>query len=513
MKLASTALKSFLATYESLGTPGNLLSPDLYTIVTGSGRVVLNQALTPISNFVTVPVPTDGLGITGAFMQDMGVREANGDCLQFATSGPGFGQYTVSGSTYHFFDSNPKLISYIYRVGQTYGLPDPTIVRLCSIDQNIKVWGQTFFSAGQVNNPGGVPQAAIQRSKIRLTVGMEVAQLEVTIYADPTNTVNNAPIVQQIGNGFFDGAVCYVQRLIMPTWLSSVGGILENGLYIMFSGSVADQKVGRASATLTVKSRTEMLNTPMPRNLYQTGCRFTLFDTGCTLDPAPYLATGTAQAGSNFSTIQTNLTQQVEIPAPTANPSVTDVAPGSSIRVNAPLIVWVRITLVSATGETTPGPEVSYTIPSGRLAKVFSPGAVTGVTAWRVYVGPSPGGEQLQATNPIGTDWTMPLSAALIQGVPPPTQNTGGWFDLGVVTFTSGALLGQSRIVASYAHDGISGNNTLAVIPAFPVSPGPGDTFNVLPGCDKQQTTCSGKFANLANFGGFPYIPTPETVI
>jgi hypothetical protein len=34
----------------------------------------------------------------------------------------------------------------------------------------------------------------------------------------------------------------------------------------------------------------------------------------------------------------------------------------------------------------------------------------------------------------------------------------------------------------------------------------------VYPGCDKQQATCRGKFANLARFRGQPYVPAPETI-
>lgn len=34
-----------------------------------------------------------------------------------------------------------------------------------------------------------------------------------------------------------------------------------------------------------------------------------------------------------------------------------------------------------------------------------------------------------------------------------------------------------------------------------------GDTVQIAPGCDLSQTTCSEKFDNSVNFGGFPYIP------
>jgi uncharacterized phage protein (TIGR02218 family) len=41
----------------------------------------------------------------------------------------------------------------------------------------------------------------------------------------------------------------------------------------------------------------------------------------------------------------------------------------------------------------------------------------------------------------------------------------------------------------------------------------PGDTFTVAAGCDKQFSTCKAKFANAANFRGFPHIPGPDYVL
>lgn len=82
---------------------------------------------------------------------------------------------------------------------------------------------------------------------------------------------------------------------------------------------------------------------------------------------------------------------------------------------------------------------------------------------------------------------------------------TAGYFDLGTITFTSGVNNGLSRTVKSFA----SGSFTLSY--PFPAAPAAADTFTAYPGCDKQQATCTSKFSNLANFGGFPYIPAPET--
>jgi hypothetical protein len=40
-----------------------------------------------------------------------------------------------------------------------------------------------------------------------------------------------------------------------------------------------------------------------------------------------------------------------------------------------------------------------------------------------------------------------------------------------------------------------------------------GDQFQLLPGCNRTLATCTNVFNNAVHFGGFPYIPTPETAV
>ena len=83
------------------------------------------------------------------------------------------------------------------------------------------------------------------------------------------------------------------------------------------------------------------------------------------------------------------------------------------------------------------------------------------------------------------------------------------YFDNGQLVFTSGTNNGHLVAVRRYLN---SGGTVLFVVP-LPAIPGTGDTFTIYPGCDKTQATCAAKFSNLANFGGFPYVPAPETAI
>lgn len=86
-------------------------------------------------------------------------------------------------------------------------------------------------------------------------------------------------------------------------------------------------------------------------------------------------------------------------------------------------------------------------------------------------------------------------------------SQAASYFDLGVVTFTSGQNSGVSRTIKSFAAGGL-----VTLIAPLPFAPATGDTFTIYPGCDKTMSTCTSRFSNLARFRGQPFIPVPETV-
>lgn len=83
------------------------------------------------------------------------------------------------------------------------------------------------------------------------------------------------------------------------------------------------------------------------------------------------------------------------------------------------------------------------------------------------------------------------------------------YFDNAQMVFTSGINNGHVVAVRQYANSG----GTVYFFVPLPAAPGIGDMFTIYPGCDKTQATCAAKFSNLGNFGGFPYVPAPETAI
>ena len=85
-----------------------------------------------------------------------------------------------------------------------------------------------------------------------------------------------------------------------------------------------------------------------------------------------------------------------------------------------------------------------------------------------------------------------------------------GWFDFGVVEWTSGANAGRRTEVAS--HTLASGTATITLMEA-PVRPiAPGDAFAITAGCDKRHATCRDRFGNALNFRGFSSIPGDDLV-
>lgn len=91
------------------------------------------------------------------------------------------------------------------------------------------------------------------------------------------------------------------------------------------------------------------------------------------------------------------------------------------------------------------------------------------------------------------------------------TPGGSGTFSLGQIVFKSagaggGRNAGLSEMIAAW--DG----TTMTLRAPMPFKVNTGDAFTAYPGCDKSQLAC-GKFGNIANFGGVPYTPPPETAV
>ena len=279
---------------------------------------------------------------------------------------------SISGALLSLLNSN----SFFYKADlYTWTFQDGTILRTTDADVNLTFGGFTFLSCAPI----------IERTKVKLVVGVEVDSIDVTVSPSPSNTLSGGLSWKNAARqGYLDGAKLLVETAYLQTWPVVVGTLHT------FQGLVSDIYPDRFSIRITVKSALELLVQQFPINIYQSTCLHTVYDAGCTLAKTSFTATGT----------------------------------------------------ISGT--------------------------------------------------PTATSFTTALGQA------------AGYFDQGVVTFTSGANNGVKRTVKSF----VGGVFTFAL--PLPVPPSAGDTISVFAGCDHTLATCRAKFSNDTHFRGAPWVPTPE---
>lgn len=84
-----------------------------------------------------------------------------------------------------------------------------------------------------------------------------------------------------------------------------------------------------------------------------------------------------------------------------------------------------------------------------------------------------------------------------------------GYFNYGKITWTSGLNDGLAAEVKTYL---LSGGALQLMLP-MPFTVQVGDTYSLHAGCDKKPATCSGKFNNIANHRGDPFVPGPDEIL
>lgn len=76
----------------------------------------------------------------------------------------------------------------------------------------------------------------------------------------------------------------------------------------------------------------------------------------------------------------------------------------------------------------------------------------------------------------------------------------------GGIFFTSVTAPIMSRMIS--VHTWVSATEAIVTVSSIPSQLSIDDTVYIAPGCDKTQIICLNRFANSANFGGIPFLPT-----
>lgn len=210
---------------------------------------------------------------------------------------------TSVGATLALLETGAFVYADLYTITTVQG----PVLRYTSADSDIAYGGNTWSSKS----------VRIDTDKSKAVahwkVGLDVDTWQVVLFPRARDDVTGAAYPDQIGSvpwlaaacgGALSGAVVTVDRAYLPAWYTPEGNPFPpTGVLRIFAGRVAEVDLGRSGAVLTINSHLELLNVQMPRNLFQAGCRHTLFDGGCTLVAASYAVSGTAGSGSTRATI------------------------------------------------------------------------------------------------------------------------------------------------------------------------------------------------------------------
>lgn len=156
-----------------------------------------------------------------------------------------------------------------------------SVLRYTSADKNITYGANTWLSTGPL----------FKRGRTRTVIGVEVDTLDITVYAGVSHLLNGKPFIARVLKGDLDGAEVLLERAFMADWASPVTGTL-----VQFTGRLSVAQGSRTELRLKVKSDLEILNTPMPRNIYQATCMHTVYDVNCLANKAAVTVTGSVSS-------------------------------------------------------------------------------------------------------------------------------------------------------------------------------------------------------------------------
>lgn len=176
----------------------------------------------------------------------------------------------------------------------TITLLNGTVLRYTDADGDMVYGGNTYASTSP----------KIVRDKTKSVVGIEVDTMAVTLYAGINDLIQSVPFPQFVNNGGFDGARVQVDRCFMATYGDTSAGVVN-----IFTGSVSDVKPSRTEIQLSVSSDLQLLNIPMPRNVYAPACSHNLYDAACGAVKASFGAASSCASGTTSLVLNCALAQ------------------------------------------------------------------------------------------------------------------------------------------------------------------------------------------------------------
>lgn len=282
---------------------------------------------------------------------------------------------------------------------------------------------------------------------------------------------------------------------------------LTMGSLIQKTGTLGQLTLKGTSFTAEVRGLTQAYVNNIG-DLYAPLCRARLGDDKCKVDLTPFTVTGTVEAVDPANRVITD-SGRTEA-GPTGGKAITGVS-------------RAKRAVVTCVGHGFgPGSNVFITGVVGVVQEgstdnlgLFWPGSgasINGYTYGIDVIDADHFSINLDTRNGSdnsndGPEWSLVYSDYVSGGTATP-QGDAGYFDYGLMTFTSGLNAGLSMEVKRY----ITGIIELQLPMPYPVAEG--DTYSLVAGCGKRfNEDCKARYNNVVNFRGEPHIPGADQLL
>lgn len=276
---------------------------------------------------------------------------------------------------------------------------------------------------------------------------------------------------QDIRAGLWDFAQI---SLFQVNWADLTMGALH-----LRDGWTGQLSTGRGDFTAELRGLMQAYSRSIGR-LIVPACDANLGDARCTVNLAPFTVTSTL-TGVNLDNITLYDTARTE-PGPSGGIAITGITNAN------PGVVTVANAATLADGMVV------------TLSEIVGPALLNQVTIVRGL-----SGNTFQLS--VDTSDTAAYPPYVSGGVVTPSGAESGYFDDGVIAFTSGANSGFSMEIRAY----VPGQMTLFA--PMPYQAAIGDAYTMHAGCDKTKETCKNRFSNIVNHRGFPFLPGVDKMV
>ncbi|MBF4041879.1 DUF2163 domain-containing protein [Burkholderia pseudomallei] len=321
------------------------------------------------------------------------------------------------------------------------------------LDQPIIYGGVTYEATGGYTH-----------SQIDMTSDLSTSNLEVQAVFDSANITP-----ESLESGLWDFAQV---RCSLVNYAD-----LTQGAVILSSGTLGQVSITNGAYKAELRGVAQLMQQEQG-DVYSPTCRANFGDSKCTVDRGPLTVSGSVASLVNATTWN--------------DPTLTQVGTVSAY--------------VDTKGEKVPthSPYTIQVVPPTGGAFVSDGGVTNSQGKTLSLVSSSPGDGQydvnstgLYAFSGSDAGWEVFIDY----------DYTIGYFAYGKVTWLTGQNAGFSMEVKTFS----PGVVTLAMAMPYPIAVG--DTYQIVPGCDRTIGTCFARYNNIVHFRGEPYIPGPDILL